>query len=449
MPGWQLTDRSQPDCPALGETGLGETGLGEACLGEIADQGLACRLNAMLSAPRTVTDIATDGFLAQADCMALFRTRFGEISHVQLTVASDRRPARHPKRNTAQNSRADDWDRPVTVSFTSTNRKQRVELSGTWAATIVGDQWYWQTNAVVDYAPDIPELDPQQVQTASDQLLAAARTLFRNILAVLVPLTGKFRSDEPQCFAVVMIADFAKTGPVPRALTHGLAQLPESYDTVRALQGFAVVRDLEFHDNAECPEIIRIGSGDKQIVVAVRDGVAIDVSTSPADAQAPVQPTIGELVSHGQQHTQQYSEHFTAPTPTTSGASGPAGASGDEDGWALATIKNETWTWAWADPNLAGTLGAQESRKILDFGINNGVLDFVRPHLSLRRMRHCLRSTYGPKTDNSRSTVASAAHNYADVITALVTACAQITQCSTHRIDKLDEYTFGILVFPA
>ena len=440
MRGWQLTDRSSLIDPPLGET---------------ADQALACRLNTMLSAPRTVTDIATDGFLAQADSMALFRTRFGEIAHVQLTVAADRRPAGHPGHNTAQHSLADAWDRPVTVSFTSANSEHKVELAGTWAATIVDEQWYWQTNAVIDFATNIPELDPQQVQTASDQLLAAARTLFRNIPAVLVPLTGKSRSDEPQRFAVVMISDFAEAGPVPRALTHGLAQLPEEYDTVRALQGFAVVRDLEFHGTADCAEVIRIGSGEQQFVVAIRDGVAIDVSTSPAGAQAPLQPTIDELVSHGHQHIQQYSDENTATTTTASGVSGLAGAagasgaSGVEGGWALATIKDETWTWAWADPNLAGTPGAQESRKVLDFGINNGVLDFVRPHLSLRRMRHCLRSTYGPKTDNSRSTVASAAHNYADVITALVTACAQITQCSTHRIDKLDEYTFGILVFPA
>ncbi|MDK4258122.1 DUF6882 domain-containing protein [Corynebacterium propinquum] len=403
----------------------------------------------MLSAPRTVTDIATDGFLAQADCLALFRTRFGEITHVQLTIASDRRPAGHRGRNTAQDSLADDWDRPVTVSFTSTNSKQRVELSGTWAATIVDDQWYWQTNAVVDFATDISELDPQQVQTASDQLLAAARTLFRNIPAVLVPLTGTSRSDEPQCFAVVMLVDFAKAAPVPRALTHGLAQLPEGYDTVRALQGFAVVRNLEFHTNADFAEVIRIGSGDKQIVVTVRDSVAIDVSTSPAGVQAILQPTIDKLVSQGQQRIQEYSDEFTAPTPTTSGVSEPAGAAVVEGGWALATVKNETWTWAWADPNLAGTPGAQESRKVLDFGINNGVLDFVRPHLSLRRMRHCLRSTYAPTTDNYGSTVASAAHDYADVITALVAACTHITQCSTHRVDKLDEHTYGILVFPA
>ncbi|WP_448860294.1 DUF6882 domain-containing protein [Corynebacterium propinquum] len=406
----------------------------------------------MLSAPRTVTDIATDGFLAQADCMALFRTRFGEITHVQLTVAADRRPAGHPGRNTTKHSLADDWDRPVTVSFTSANSERKVELAGTWAATIIDEQWYWQTNAVIDFATDIPKLDPQQVQTASDQLLAAARTLFRNIPAVLVPLTGKSRSDEPQRFAVVMISDFAEAGPVPRALTHGLAQLPEEYDTVRALQGFAVVRDLEFHGTADCAEGIRIGSGEQQFVVAIRDGVAIDVSTSPAGAQAPLQPTIDELVSHGQQGIQQYSDENTATTSAASGVSGPsgaAGASGVEGGWALATIKDETWTWAWADPNLAGTPGAQESRRVLDFGINNGVLDFVRPHLSLRRMRHCLRSAYAPTTDNYGSTVASAAHDYADVITALVAACTHITQCSTHRVDKLDEHTYGILVFPA
>lgn len=407
----------------------------------------------MLPAPRNLTEIAADGFLAQADCLALFHARFGEITHVQLTVTADRRPAGYPGRGTAQHSLADDWDRPVTVSFTSANSEHKVELAGTWAATIVDEQWYWQTNAVVDFAADIPELDPQQVQTASDQLLGAARTLFRNIPAVLVPLTGRSRSAKPQRFAVVMILDFAKAGPVPRALTHGLAQLPTGYDTVRALQGFAVVRDLEFHGTADCAEVIRIGSGDQQIVVAIRDGIAIDVSTSPEGAQAPLQLTIDELVSHGHQHIQQYSDENTATTSTASGVSGlagAAGASGVKGGWALATIKDDTWTWAWADPNLAGTPGAHESRKVLDFGINNGVLDFVRPHLSLRRMRRCLRSTYAPTTDNHRSTVESSAdHDYADVITALVQACTHITQCSTHGIDKLDEHTYGILVFPA
>ena len=71
MRGWQLTDRSSLLDPALGAK---------------VDQGLACRLNAMLPAPRNLTEIATDGFLAQADCLALFHARFGEISHVQLTM---------------------------------------------------------------------------------------------------------------------------------------------------------------------------------------------------------------------------------------------------------------------------------------------------------------------------------------------------------------------------
>lgn len=44
----------------------------------------------MLSAPRTLADIATDGFLAQADRLAMFRARFGEITKVGFLSAKTR-----------------------------------------------------------------------------------------------------------------------------------------------------------------------------------------------------------------------------------------------------------------------------------------------------------------------------------------------------------------------
>lgn len=420
MRGWQLTDRSSLLDPAPGET---------------ADQRLACRLNAMLSAPRTVTDIATDGFLAQADCLALFHARFGEISRVQLTMHPEP-DGTETKNPTNQKALADGWDRAVTVSFASSNMQQQVELAGTWVATIADDAWYWQTAAVVDF-PGIAELDPQHPQVASDELLAAGRTLFRNIPAVLVPLTASSRKDETQRCAVVMIRDFAEEGPVPLALTHGLAKLPNSYDVMRALKGFAVVRGLDFYTDSTT---VTIGSGDNQITITVRNGVALDVASKTTkqldsdETSMPPEPTIDKLIHDGRKFIRQHSDDERSTNTAA-------------DCWALATVSGDTWTWAWADPLLANTPGAQESRKLLEFGIQNGVIDFVRPHIDIRRMRSCLAFATEVSYTNLPDTCSEQSTERAQVIAALVTACAPITECFSHKIDQLDKKTTGILVF--
>lgn len=389
----------------------------------------------MLSAPRTVTDIATDGFLAQADCLALFHARFGEISRVQLTVhpEPDGTETQNP---TDQKALADGWDRAVTVSFASSNLQQQVELAGTWVATIADDVWYWQTAAVVDF-PGIAELDPQNPQVASDELLAAGRTLFRNIPAVLVPLTASSRKDETQCCAVVMIRDFAEEGPVPLALTHGLAKLPNNYDVMRALKGFAVVRGLDFYTDSPT---VTIGSGDNQITITVRNGVAVDVTSKITkqldsdETNVPPEPTIDRLIHDGRQFIRQHSDDERSTNTAV-------------DCWALATVSGDTWTWAWADPLLANTPGAQESRKLLEFGIQNGVIDFVRPHIDIRRMRSCLAFETEVSYTNLPDTCSEQSTEHAQAIAALVTACAPITECFSHKIDQLDKKTTGVLVF--
>ena len=389
----------------------------------------------MLSVPRTVTDIATDGFLAQADCLALFHARFGEISRVQLTMRPEP-DGTETKNPTNQKALADGWDRAVTVSFASSNMQQHVELAGTWAATIVNNAWYWQTAAVIDF-PGIAELDPQNPQVASDELLAAGRTLFRNIPAVLVPLTASSRKDETQRCAVVMIRDFAEEGPVPLALTHGLAKLPNSYDVMRALKGFAVVRGLDFYTDSTTATI---GSGDNQVTITVRNGVALDVTSKITkqldsdETNVPPEPTIDRLIHDGRQFIRQHSDDERSTNTAV-------------DCWALATVSGDPWTWAWADPLLANTPGAQESRKLLEFGIQNGVIDFVRPHIDIRRMRSCLAFETEVSYTNLPDTCSEQSTEHAQAIAALVTACAPITECFSHKIDQLDKKTTGVLVF--
>lgn len=422
----------------------------------------------MLSAPRTLADIATDGFLAQADRLAMFRARFGEITKVELSV-------RENSANDHDAMLADGRvrDQPVMLSFASAQVARRVELAAQWVATIVDGTWHWQTTAVDDFS-DIPQLDPLTPQPADDELLAATRTLFRNAPAVLVPLPRSSRrgsgKDSAAQFAVLIVSGFVDEGPVHVALSNGLAQLPDHYDTLRALQAFAVVRGLEFehattedtstystaeHSVTNPPEntdtVVQIGAGDDTYTIYVRGGTAIDLAAQPFTRELP--PTIDTLRAQGAALLQETTGHAdndengengdidddddAAPSSTADrGVADRAVAAkprhNSSQGWVVATVTGTTWTWAWADPKLAGTSGAQESRALLDFGISNGVLDFVRPHVDLQREE--LQS----RGDARKEAIAT-----------MVAACAPITDFHDYRIDALDAETVGIVLFSA
>ena len=417
----------------------------------------------MLSAPRTLADIATDGFLAQADRLAMFRARFGEITKVEFSV-------RENSANDHDAMLADGRvrDQPVMLSFYSAQMTQRVELAAQWVATIVAGTWHWQTAAVDDFS-DIPQLDPLAPQPADDELLAATRTLFRNAPAVLVPLPRSSRrgsgKDSAAQFAVLIVSTFDDEGPVHVALSNGLAQLPDHYDTLRALQAFAVVRGLEFehaatedtsaystaeHSVANPPEntdtVVQIGAGDDAYTIYVRGGTAIDLAAQPFTRELP--PTIDTLRAQGAALLRETTGHAdndengengdidddddAAPSSTADRAVAAKPRHNTSPGWVVATVAGTTWTWAWADPKLAGTSGAQESRALLDFGISNGVLDFVRPHVVLQR-----------------ADLLSRGDGHNEAITTMVAACAPITDFHDYRIDVLDAETVGIVLFSA
>lgn len=364
-------------------------------------------------------------------------------------------------------------DQPVMLSFASTQVAQRVELAAQWVATIVDGTWHWQTTAVDDFS-DIPQLDPLAPQPADDELLAATRTLFRNAPAVLVPLPRSSRrgsgKDSAAQFAVLIVSGFVDEGPVHVALSNGLAQLPDHYDTLRALQAFAVVRGLEFehaatedtsaystaeHSVANPPEntdtVVQIGAGDDAYTIYVRGGTAIDLAAQPFTRELP--PTIDTLRAQGAALLQETTGHAdndengengdiaddddAAPSSTADRAVADRAVAAkprhnSSPGWVVATVAGTTWTWAWADPKLAGTSGAQESRALLDFGISNGVLDFVRPHVDLQRAE-----------------LQSRGDARKEAITTMVAACAPITDFHDYRIDALDAETVGIVLFSA
>lgn len=294
---------------------------------------------------------------------------------------------------------------------------------------------------------------------------------------MLVPLPRSSRrgsgKDSAAQFAVLIVSAFVDEGPVHVALSNGLAQLPDHYDTLRALQAFAGVRGLEFehattedtsaystaeHSVANPPEntdtVVQIGAGDDAYTIYVRGGTAIDLATQPFTRELP--PTIDTLRTQGAALLQETTGHADNDENGENGEHGdidddddaaPSSTAGrgvadravaakprhnSSQGWVVATVTGTTWTWAWADPKLAGTSGAQESRALLDFGISNGVLDFVRPHVDLQREE--LQS----RGDARKEAIAT-----------MVAACAPITDIHDYRIDVLDAETVGIVLFSA
>ena len=53
----------------------------------------------------------------------------------------------------------------------------------------------------------------------------------------------------------------------------------------------------------------------------------------------------------------------------------------------IATISDEEFTWAWADPQLKDTAAARLAGNLARFGIDEAVPELVRPHLPLELAR--------------------------------------------------------------
>ncbi|MGP6173763.1 DUF6882 domain-containing protein [Corynebacterium sp. A21] len=296
-----------------------------------------------LPAPTSLAEVIADGAIVQADISAGFTAALGEITRVELIRGED-----------------------TATEVTITGRKAgTVTFPGSLVAEIREDQWTWLSGTGEDFG--IPEL--QDTGEASEGLIAAARTLHHNTPVILAPdasgrtwvvaLEGEFRQQEPR-----------------RALITGLAQLPAEVDLRRALLGFAAARGLEVR---ESPGEITFSEG---TTLSLVDGRVAEISgglpLAQVRADAHFLSAEHQLLFEGT-----LPQARTTLTPEGATLSSATGATLNVAADIIATVRNDTWTWAWADP----TLPESRARELQRFGIDNGIPEFFTPRLPMAQVR--------------------------------------------------------------
>jgi hypothetical protein len=283
-----------------------------------------------LPSPTSLADLRTDGALLQTDVDATWHSTMGTVTGVEFTGDTARVHRRAGTR----------------------------DLPATEVARIVDGRWEWSRR----YDLDIPEL--HSPQPASDELIDAARTLHGNVPVLLAP-----SADGTRVFAV----DFRPVpGPVRSALTLGLAGIDPLFDARRALLAFAAARGLG----------VRTDAGN----VSFSDGTTVTF-----DGDLPVDVSGGMTLDDVRADAHYFAaEHQLLLAGTFPGLQlrldigrGRALLSDRLEATALpvATVTGDLWTWAWADPNLPPSPEANLRR----FGMDNGIIDFVRPRIPQER----------------------------------------------------------------
>lgn len=283
-----------------------------------------------LPAPRSLADLLADGALLQADVDATWASTTGHITGVEFSGDTVRLHTRSGVR----------------------------DFPGREVARIVDGQWTWTQDPELD----IPELT--QPQSASDDLLRAARTLHGNVPILLAPFPDGTRT---------VAVDFRPTpGSVRSALTLGLAGLAPGLDTRRALLSFAAARDLGLREEEN-----RVEFADGTAVTLDGDrAVEVSGGLSLRDVRADAHHLAAEhqLLLHGKFPLARLDLDIAGGRGTLQSRQGsiPVRAV------VVATVVGEQWTWAWADPHLPPSPAANLRR----FGLDHGILDLVRPHVA-------------------------------------------------------------------
>lgn len=285
-----------------------------------------------LPSPTSLLDLRADGALIQADVDATWTSVMGTVTGVEFTGATVR-----------IHGRAGTKDLPASE-----------------VARIVDGRWEW----IQHHDVDVPEL--HSPQPASDELIRAARTLNGNVPVLLAPFADGTH---------VLAVDFRPApGPIRSALTLGLAELDPLLDTRRALLSFAAARGLGVRSDAAS-----FGFSDGTTVIFDGD-LPVDVSggMNLNDVRA-------DAHFFAVEHQLLLTGAFPDLDIRLDIARGRALLSNQLEVTALviATVADDTWTWAWADQNLPPTPASNLRR----FGLDNGIIDFVRPQLPLARAR--------------------------------------------------------------
>lgn len=295
-----------------------------------------------LPRPESLTDLITDGVIAQADVDVAVHTRFGIITGVEFT--SD---------NTIDTTLG---EVPVEVRLHRRSGSP-MPVRGRMVAEIRDGIWIWLTPRAGVF--DIPELHgPQQ---ASDELLRAARTLYNNAPVFLAPSAAVTR--------VVVLEVELPLGPVREGLIQGLAQLDDRLDVTRALLAFAASRGLGVHHDGH---VMRFSEG---TVLTMNKGRVSEISggLSLSDVRA-------DARFFSYEHQLFFAGLYPRPDTRLDIGRGMAllNAEVEANAFIIATLTEDTWTWAWADSHLPPSAAINLRR----FGLDHGIPQLFQPRLS-------------------------------------------------------------------
>ncbi|AWB82280.1 hypothetical protein C3B44_07875 [Corynebacterium yudongzhengii] len=242
----------------------------------------------------------------------------------------------------------------------------RRTLTATRVARISDGTWTWLTQRIEGF--DLPEF--RGPIPASDELIDAARTLFGNAPAFVIP------HDEATA-SVVIPHGRPETLPTREALATGLPRVPSAH-LRRAIDSFAATRGLGVRHGEEA---IDFSDGTR---LGLHDGLVTDIyglggprfSEIRADAFFP--SVEHQLLLDGR------FPHHTLVCDLASGRARLATAAGEMElkAHVMGFIEADQWRWAWADPRTGGHESAALSLRVRAFGQDKGLPVLQSPRLS-------------------------------------------------------------------
>lgn len=300
-----------------------------------------------LGPPTSLRDIATDGALAQLDADAADLEASSPIAAVDFSA-----PGPHD----------DTLDALVDLLIQRAGSDSQ-RATGTRVAVIRDGQWHWLTHRAEAF--DLPEL--RGAHEATDLHIMSARTLCGNAPVFLAP-------HENGAVSVVALDGTLPAGPTRAVLTWGTPTLAPDMDVTRAIAAFAASRGLGSHITEQGLLL------DDGLNITIANNTVTDVGggLTYRDVLSDAYFTSAEhqLLFQGRYSGATVLANVKAGTATIQPAThAPFQASMQ----VLATVKDGTATWAWADPHIQRTPADQASRRVRHFAIQHGIPQFLRP----------------------------------------------------------------------
>ena len=304
-----------------------------------------------------ISSTAQDARFIQAGVNAAFQDRIGEATDVEFNFLG-------PSAGDSEGSYATDQLVEVRVS----SAQHVADFRGVRLAVIAAGTWHWTTAATEHFA-DLPQ---SSTATADIDRMVAYASLIVGTMPVL-------RAQQGEHVAIVAVdfhpyLDFRQT--LLRGLQHSSAEADEKGPTL------ALARYLDMESTEEEP-YLHFSDGTTVRFEQASPEVHKISGITPGLAAARVLEDAFYLSTENQMFFQGSFPDATVEldvdkaTATVSYRGGQMTA----NAVLIATISDEEFTWAWADPKLKDTAAARLAGNLARFGIDEAVPELVRPHL--------------------------------------------------------------------